>query len=212
MTTLRWGILSTADIGRKKVIPGVPRGVPLGSTRSRRARRDAPRRSQRSWGFRGPTVRTRRCSQTLRSMRSISRSRTTSTRSGRAPPRGPASTCCARKPLAMNGGGGRADGGGEPGRRRPADGGVHVPAAPEVGRGRELVAAGRIGRLVAVDSWFSYFNDDPANIRNHAERRGRRPSSTSAATRSMRRGCCSARSRGRGGAAPPGVGRAASTW
>lgn len=31
---------------------------------------------------------------------------------------------------------------------------------------RELVASGRIGRLVAVDSWFSYFNDDPANIRN----------------------------------------------
>jgi predicted dehydrogenase len=31
---------------------------------------------------------------------------------------------------------------------------------------RELVADGRIGRLVAVDSWFSYHNDDPANIRN----------------------------------------------
>ena len=31
---------------------------------------------------------------------------------------------------------------------------------------RELIAAGRIGRLVAVQSWFSYFNDDPANIRN----------------------------------------------
>jgi predicted dehydrogenase len=31
---------------------------------------------------------------------------------------------------------------------------------------RELVAAGRIGRLVSVQSWFSYFNDDPANIRN----------------------------------------------
>lgn len=31
---------------------------------------------------------------------------------------------------------------------------------------RELVAAGRIGRLTAVHSWFSYFNDDPANIRN----------------------------------------------
>jgi predicted dehydrogenase len=30
----------------------------------------------------------------------------------------------------------------------------------------ELVAAGRIGRLQAVDSWFSYFNDDPGNIRN----------------------------------------------
>jgi predicted dehydrogenase len=31
---------------------------------------------------------------------------------------------------------------------------------------RELVAGGRIGRLTAVDSWFSYYNDDPANIRN----------------------------------------------
>jgi predicted dehydrogenase len=29
-----------------------------------------------------------------------------------------------------------------------------------------LVAAGRIGRLTAVHSWFSYFNDDPVNIRN----------------------------------------------
>jgi predicted dehydrogenase len=34
---------------------------------------------------------------------------------------------------------------------------------------RELVAAGRIGKLVAVDSWFSYFNPDPANIRNVLE-------------------------------------------
>jgi predicted dehydrogenase len=31
---------------------------------------------------------------------------------------------------------------------------------------RELVAGGRIGRLMIVDSWFSYYNDDPANIRN----------------------------------------------
>jgi predicted dehydrogenase len=31
---------------------------------------------------------------------------------------------------------------------------------------RELVASGRIGRLRAVDGWFSFFNDDPANIRN----------------------------------------------
>jgi len=33
---------------------------------------------------------------------------------------------------------------------------------------RDLVASGRIGRLIAVDSWFSYFNDDPTNIRNIA--------------------------------------------
>ena len=31
---------------------------------------------------------------------------------------------------------------------------------------RELLASGRIGRQRSVDSWFSYFNDDPANIRN----------------------------------------------
>jgi predicted dehydrogenase len=34
---------------------------------------------------------------------------------------------------------------------------------------RDLVGSGRIGRLVAVQSWFSYFNDDPANIRNIRE-------------------------------------------
>ncbi|MEX0983786.1 MAG: Gfo/Idh/MocA family oxidoreductase [Actinomycetota bacterium] len=31
---------------------------------------------------------------------------------------------------------------------------------------RELVSSGRIGELRTVQSWFSYFNDDPANIRN----------------------------------------------
>jgi len=31
---------------------------------------------------------------------------------------------------------------------------------------RELVDAGRIGRLQSVQSWFSYYNDDPRNIRN----------------------------------------------
>jgi predicted dehydrogenase len=31
---------------------------------------------------------------------------------------------------------------------------------------RDLVASGRIGQLVAVHSWFSYYNDDPRNIRN----------------------------------------------
>jgi predicted dehydrogenase len=31
---------------------------------------------------------------------------------------------------------------------------------------REVVTSGRIGRLATVQSWFSYYNDDPANIRN----------------------------------------------
>ena len=34
---------------------------------------------------------------------------------------------------------------------------------------RKLVSSGRLGTLQAVQSWFSYFNDDPANIRNVAE-------------------------------------------
>jgi predicted dehydrogenase len=34
---------------------------------------------------------------------------------------------------------------------------------------RELVAGGRVGRLTAVQSWFSYFNDDAENIRNIVE-------------------------------------------
>ena len=37
---------------------------------------------------------------------------------------------------------------------------------------RELVAAGRIGRLQSVQSWFSYYNDDPANIRNQVDAGG----------------------------------------
>ncbi|HSD48868.1 MAG TPA: Gfo/Idh/MocA family oxidoreductase [Actinomycetota bacterium] len=34
---------------------------------------------------------------------------------------------------------------------------------------RELVRSGRIGELRAVQSWFSYFNDDPTDIRNIRE-------------------------------------------
>jgi predicted dehydrogenase len=37
---------------------------------------------------------------------------------------------------------------------------------------RELVASGRIGELRAIQSWFSYFNDDPTNIRNIVEAGG----------------------------------------
>jgi predicted dehydrogenase len=37
---------------------------------------------------------------------------------------------------------------------------------------REVVASGRIGRLSAVQSWFGYFNDDTTNIRNIYEAGG----------------------------------------
>ena len=47
------------------------------------------------------------------------------------------------------------------------DGGVHVPPPPVVGGGARARRrrAGSDG-CQAVHSWFSYFNDDPANIRN----------------------------------------------
>ena len=37
---------------------------------------------------------------------------------------------------------------------------------------RDLVQSGRIGTVRAVDAWFSYFNDDPADIRNTFEAGG----------------------------------------
>ena len=37
---------------------------------------------------------------------------------------------------------------------------------------RQLVASGRIGDLCSVQTWFSYFNDDLSNIRNIAETGG----------------------------------------
>jgi predicted dehydrogenase len=37
---------------------------------------------------------------------------------------------------------------------------------------RHLVHGGRIGQLRAIDSWFSYYNDDPANIRNQLDAGG----------------------------------------
>ncbi len=43
---------------------------------------------------------------------------------------------------------------------------------PSWARVRALVADGRIGELRTVQSFFSYFNDDPANIRNQLETGG----------------------------------------
>src|SRR6202161_4826547 len=44
-----------------------------------------------------------------------------------------------------------------------------VRTHPQWVRTRELIASGRIGTLRAIQSFFSYFNTDPKNIRNIAE-------------------------------------------
>jgi predicted dehydrogenase len=36
----------------------------------------------------------------------------------------------------------------------------------------QIVSSGRLGRIMAVDSWFSYYNDDSTNIRNQLEAGG----------------------------------------
>ena len=56
--------------------------------------------------------------------------------------------------------------------------GVHLMEAfmyrlhPSWVAAREIVSSGRIGAITAVQSWFSYFNDDPGNIRNNVETGG----------------------------------------
>ena len=58
---------------------------------------------------------------------------------------------------------------------RSAAGKVHIMEAfmvrfhPQWLRARELVRAGKIGELRAVQMFFSYYNDDPTNIRNQSD-------------------------------------------
>ena len=60
-------------------------------------------------------------------------------------------------------------------RLRDVPDGIHVMEAfmvrwhPQWVRARELAASGDIGELRAVQGFFSYFNDDPDNIRNMAD-------------------------------------------
>jgi predicted dehydrogenase len=60
------------------------------------------------------------------------------------------------------------------GQLRSAAGKVHIMEAfmvrfhPQWLRARELVRSGKIGELRAVQVFFSYYNDDPTNIRNQA--------------------------------------------
>ena len=69
----------------------------------------------------------------------------------------------------------RRDGRARAERRASPDGGVHVPPSTRMGRrARRSWRPGGSGALVAVDSWFSYFNDDPANIREPGRCRWRR--------------------------------------
>jgi predicted dehydrogenase len=169
MTTLRWGILSTANIATEKVIPGIRRAarcevVAIASRDEGTARRVAERLGiPRSHGsYEGlladpdvdavyiPLPNHLHAEWTIAAARA-----------------GKHVLC--EKPLALTAAGAQrmAD--------ACSDAGVHLMEAfmyrhhPSWVAVRELVAAGRIGRLSAIQSWFSYYNDDPNNIRNVLE-------------------------------------------
>ena len=166
MTTLRWGILSTAKIATEKVIPGILGAdrcevVAIGSRDVARARAVADRHGiARVHGSYEDVLADPDVDAVYVPLPNHLHAEWTiaAARAGKH-------VLC-EKPLALT----------------PADAermiescraeGVLLMEAfmyrlhPSWVAVRELVAGGRIGRLTAVDSWFSYYNDDPANIRN----------------------------------------------
>jgi len=167
--TLRWGVLSTADIGVRKVIPGIRKAarcevVAIASRDGEQARDVADRLGipTAHGAYEAlladpdvdavyiPLPNHLHMEWTIAALRA-----------------GKHVLC--EKPLAMS-----ADDG-----QRMVDvaheTGLHLMEAfmyrhhPTWVAAMDLVDTGRIGTLTAVQSWFSYFNDDPTNIRNVLE-------------------------------------------
>ncbi len=168
MTELRWGILSTADIARKKVIPGLQKAdrcqvVAIASRDAALARSVADEldiaTAHGSYEalLADPTVDAVYIPlpNHLHAEWTIAAARA-----------GKHILC--EKPLTLT----AADA--ERVVETCANEGVRLMEAfmyrlhPSWDAVRDIVASGRIGRLRAVQSWFSYHNDDPANIRNQS--------------------------------------------
>ena len=169
MDELRWGILSTANIAREKVIPGIQRAarcriVAIASRDLERSRRVAAEAGiPTAHGSYEALLADPGVEAVYIPLPNHLHAEWTiaAARAGKH-------VLC-EKPLAMT----SADA-----ERMVAVAeveGVHLMEAfmyrlhPSWVAVRDLVASGRIGRLLAVQSWFSYFNDDPANIRNIRE-------------------------------------------
>jgi predicted dehydrogenase len=172
MSELRWGILSTADIGRSKVAPAIKRAertriVAVGS-------RDHERATAYASELGIPTV--HGSYEELLADRDVdavyiplpnhlhAEWTMAAARAGKH-------VLC-EKPLAMNAA--------EAARMVAVcrEQGVLLAEAfmyrlhPSWQAVLDIVRSGRIGELTAVQSWFSYFNDDPANIRNRVDMGG----------------------------------------
>jgi len=169
MNDLRWGILSTAKIARKKVIPGMQKAdrcrvVALGSRDEDRAREVAGELGiPKAHGSYEALLEDPEVDAVYVPLPNHLHAAWTiaAARAGKH-------VLC-EKPLAM--------GAAEAERMVEvcAAEGVRLMEAfmyrlhPSWVAVRQIVASGRIGRLRAVQSWFSYFNDDSTDIRNVRE-------------------------------------------
>ncbi len=165
---LRWGVLSTADIARKKWIPGVRRApeqrgevVAIGSRDEDVARRVADELAiPRAHGSYEELLADPEVDAVYIPLPNHLHLEWTlaAARAGKH-------VLC-EKPLAL------AAADAEQMVRACESAGVRLMEAfmyrlhPSWRAVRELIASGRIGRLQSVQSWFSYYNDDPTNIRN----------------------------------------------
>lgn len=169
---LRWGVLSTASIAREKWIPGVRRGrrgevVAIGSRDGALGRRVAAElgipRAHDSYEALLADPEVDAVYIPLPNHLHLPWA-VAAARAGKH-------VLC-EKPLALSSA--DAEQMVEAARAR----GVHLMEAfmyrlhPSWAAVRDLVATGRIGQLRSVQSWFSYYNDDPRNIRNVREAGG----------------------------------------
>jgi predicted dehydrogenase len=166
---LRWGILSTANIGMKKVIPGIQKAdrceVLAIASRDRDVAKAAAERLgiPRAYGSYEKLLADGDVDAVYIPLPNHLHAEWTlaSARTGKQ-------VLC-EKPVAMNAAEAQTM------VEACSSAGVRLMEAfmyrlhPSWEAVREQVASGRIGRLRAVQSWFSYFNDDPANIRNILE-------------------------------------------
>lgn len=172
MDTLRWGIISSAKIAREKVIPGLQRAencevVTIGSRRRQAAAEIAERWGISSaYGSYEEVLADPRVDAVYVPVPNHLHARWTIA----AAEAGKHVLC--EKPMALTAE--EAQTMVEVCERA----GVALMEAfmyrlhPSWERACDLVADGTIGELVAVESWFSYDNDDPANIRNIPEMGG----------------------------------------
>jgi predicted dehydrogenase len=169
VAALRWGVLSTAKIGRTKVITAMKKAercevVGIASRDTNRARQVAEELSiPRHYGSYEDLLADDESDAVYIPLPNHMHARWTT-----AAARAGKHVLC-EKPLAMN-----ADEAQEMADICVAEG-VKLSEAfmyrlhPTWVAVRELVASGRIGDLQTVQSWFSYYNDDTSDIRNISE-------------------------------------------